>query len=102
MSYETPPGQDPEELQQLAMLVADNLAEGESPDEIAQQLVSSGWEEKDARGFISAIQRQMSAQTAPRRAHSKSGEGMSWLVWIGAIILFNVLSKVFGWGFTIF
>jgi hypothetical protein len=93
-----PPGQDDEEFPELAGLVAENLAKGESPEEIVQQLVDSGWQLDDAQGLVGTIQRQLhSAQQQP----AGGGEGMGWLVWIGGIVLINVLSYLFNWNFWI-
>ena len=30
------------------------------------------------------------------------GSGMGWIVWIGALLLFNGLSYVFNWGWIIY
>ena len=88
---ELPPGQEVDEIEDLTMLVAKNLQEGESPEEIVQQLVSNGWEEDDAIGFVDAIQYQIQPNEG-----SGSGGGMSWLGWIGIILLFRLLSYLFG------
>ena len=88
---ELPPGQEVDEIEDLTMLVAKNLQEGESLEEIVQQLVSSGWEEDDAIGFVDAIQYQIQPNE-----RSGSGGGMSWLGWIGIIVLFRLLSYLFG------
>ena len=86
-----PPGQEADEIEALTMLVAENLQEGEDPDEIAQQLVASGWEEDDAIGFVHSIQYQIE----PTEETSGGGGGMSWLIWIGIILLFRLLSYLF-------
>ena len=103
MSDELPlPGQSDDEIQALAQMVADNLAEGESPDEIAKQLVDTGgWKLEDAHGFVESIQLRM-LNTQHASSGSGGGEGMGWLVWIGAIVLINALSYVFNWGFWIY
>lgn len=99
MTQESAPGQDDDEIQDLAMLVAENLAKGESPDAIAQQLVDSGWEAEDANSFVSSIQYQL-AQA--QRSQGGGGEGMGWLLWIGGILGINLLSYLFNWGFWIY
>ncbi len=93
-----PPGQDDEEIEALAMLVAQNLNDGEDPQQIAQQLVDNGWEPSDANGFVGSIQ----AQLAGRTASQGGGEGMGWLIWIGALLVINLLSYVFNWGFWLY
>jgi len=87
---ELPPGQEADEIEGLTMLVSENLQDGESPDEIVQQLVSNGWEEDDAIGFVDAIQYQIQPSE-----ESGGGAGMSWLIWIGIILLFKFLSYLF-------
>ena len=87
---ELPPGQDADEIEGLTMLVAENLQDGESPEEIVQQLVSNGWEEDDAIGFVDAIQYQIQPSE-----ESGGGGGWSWLIWIGIILLFKLLSYLF-------
>ncbi len=97
MAQEPPPGQEDDEIEGLALLVAENLQKGESPEKIAQQLVDNGWEHNDAVGFVASIQRQLAA-------HQKSGggEGMGWLLWIGGVLLINLLSYLLNWGFWLY
>jgi len=33
---------------------------------------------------------------------SNGGGGKGWLIWIGILILFNVLSYAFGWGWILY
>jgi hypothetical protein len=87
---ELPPGQEADEIEGLTMLVAENLQDGESPEKIVQQLVSNGWEEDDAIGFVDEIQYQIQPLEK-----SGGGGGMSWLIWIGIILLFKFLSYLF-------
>jgi hypothetical protein len=95
-----PPGQSDDEIQDLAMLVAENLNNGESPDVIVEQLVGNGWEEDDAIGFVASIQHRINPPA--EYAGKPEGEGMGWLLWIGGVLLINFLSYVFGWGFYIY
>ena len=94
MNQELPPGQDQQEIEGLAMLVAENLNKGENPDGIEKQLVENGWEEQDAHQFVKSIQHQL----AQARQQQRSGGG-GWLVWIGVILGINLLSYLFNWGF---
>lgn len=98
MSQQLPPGQEDDEIEGLAILVAENLQKGESPEEIVQQLTESGWEEQDAIGFVSSIKHQLEE---PQHV-SQGGGGMGWLVWLGGILLINLLSYLFNWGFWIY
>ncbi len=100
MTQELPPGQSDDEIQDLAVLLAENLAKGEDPDVLAKQLVDSGWEEDDAKSFVLSIQDQMmQAQSA---SGGGGGEASGWLLWIGGICGINLLSYLFGWGFWIY
>lgn len=74
MNQQTAPGQDDDEIQDLAMLVAKNLADGESPDTIVNQLVDSGWETDDANSFVASIQHQLA------QMQSHQGDGGNGLV----------------------
>ena len=98
MTQESAPGQDDDEIQDLAMLVAQNLAKGESPEAISQQLVDSGWDPDEATAFVGSIQQQL----AQMQSNQGSDEGMGWLLWIGGILLINLLSYLFNWGFWIY
>ncbi|MFT5299452.1 MAG: hypothetical protein ACI87E_004980 [Mariniblastus sp.] len=94
MSQLPPPGQDDDEIEALTQLVAENLADGESPDEIAEQLIASGWSEDDAMGFVHSIQHQLgAAQNSHTPAESSQGRG--WLLWIGVFVVFRILSYLF-------
>ena len=100
MTQVPPPGQSDDEIQDLAMLVAENLQNGESPQEIAEQLVSNGWKEDDAIGFVASIQQRLNQ--AAESSQEEGGAGMGWLLWIGGVLLFNLLSYLFGWGFILY
>lgn len=87
---ELPLGQEDDEIEGLSMLVAENLQEGQDPDEIIQQLVDNGWAEDDATGFVQSVQYQVEPVE-----EKSGGGGLSWLIWIGVIILFRLLSYLF-------
>lgn len=99
---EANPGTDsPEELQQLAELVADALAKGEDHEQIVGDLVSNGWDERSAKKFVRSVEQMMHA---PQQQHhgGDEGGGFGWLIWIGVLILINGLSYVFNWGFWLY
>ena len=85
-----PPGQLDDEIEELTILVAENLQNGEDADEIAQQLVNNGWNEEDAVDFVESIQYRIEPEE-----ESGGWSGMSWLIWIGIILLFRMLSYLF-------
>jgi hypothetical protein len=101
MNQELPPGQSDDEIQDLAVLLAENLAKGEDPKVLTQQLVDSGWTEDDASSFVMSIQHQMMQAQSPSGGGG-GGEATGWLIWIGAICGINLLSYLFGWGFWIY
>lgn len=92
-----------EELNALAQLVAESLAKGEKAADISAQLVNSGWEQSEADNFVARIALHLSSAKHSRpAAASDDGGGMGWLIWIGALLLINFLSFVFGWGFWVY
>ena len=102
MSDEQLSAEDQEELNTLAGLVAQSLAKGEKPADISAQLVNNGWEQDAADDFVNRIALSLaSAKHTPAPA-SGGGSGMSWLIWIGVILLINFLSMVFNWGFWVY
>ena len=89
-----------EEFEQLAEMIAEALVEGEDRNKLAQDLTNGGWNEQEANSFVSYIEDQLYA-SQHQQAHASGGD-YSWLLWIGGLIGFNVLSHIFGWGITIF
>lgn len=101
---EANPGTDsPEELQQLAELVAEALGNGESREKVITDLVENGWDERSADKFVRSVEQVIYAQPQPAGGHADSeGGGFGWLIWIGALLLINGLSYVFNWGFWLY
>ena len=93
-----------EEMQELAPLVYEALARGDSRESVIADLTQNGMSDDDAEEFVSLIELQMyQVETGPaHHGGGGGGEGMGWLVWIGAIVGINILSHIFGWGFTFF
>jgi len=86
---------EPEEMQMLAIMVAEALQEGDSYEEIATDLVNGGWTQEEADQFVVAIDYQLNAVEASSSS-SSAGEGnWGWLIWIGIFILFKILSRLF-------
>jgi hypothetical protein len=92
----------PEEQQELAGLIAESLAKGETPEEISQKLVENGWEQEAADEFVNTVAHYVAS--AERSASYSRGwdGGMSWAVWIGVILFINLLSWLFNWDFFIY
>ena len=96
------PSQDEQaEAQELALLVAKALANGESRESVIADLTNNGWDPAEADDYVSTIEYHLS-QAQHRQSSGGGGEGMGWLLWIGGILLINLLSYLFGWGFWIY
>lgn len=76
------------------------------PDyQIKQRLQNDGLDDEAADIVINNLNRMI----AERQAETGAGAGRSggsgipgWLIWVGALILFNVLSAAFDWGFILY
>ncbi|PAY20209.1 hypothetical protein CKO51_07170 [Rhodopirellula sp. SM50] len=98
MNQELPPGQESDEIQGLAEVVAKSLSEGEDPQTIAQKLVDSGWDPEEAASFVGSIEHHMM-----HAQHAGGGsEVQGWMLWGGGLIVINLLSWMFNWGFWIY
>jgi len=92
-----------DEMQELAQLVAEALARGDSRESVIEDLSKNGMSDSDAEEFVSLIEFQMyQIDTGPTHHGGGGDGGLGWLVWIGAIIGIKVLSQIFGWGFVIY
>ena len=78
--------------------MSEQLSDGRSQKQVAKQLVDSGWDQDNADEFVAAVNTQMSEAGAK----SGGGGGKSWLIWIGALLLINLLSYLFDWPFWIY
>ena len=84
---------EPEEMQTLAVMVAELLQDGDSHEEIVTDLVNGGWTQEEASQFVGAIDYQLDGGEANSIS---SGEGYwDWLFWIGILVLFKILSRLF-------
>lgn len=95
-----PNAEDQAEAQELALLVAKALANGESRESVIADLTNSGWNPDEANEYVTEIEYHLAE--ARSRQGSGGGEGMGWLLWIGGILLINLLSYLFNWGFWIY
>ena len=102
--------QDDAALEQAAEKVVDALSSGRSEESVAQDLVATGWKKHEATEFVTHVGallqektadlQQQSALREARPAQKSTGSGaMGWLVWIGILVLFNLMSWAFGWNF---
>jgi len=91
-----------EEMQELAQLVSEALARGDSRESVIADLSQNGMSDNDAEEFVSLIEYHMYQVDAGAAHQGGGGGGMGWLVWIGAIIGINILSQIFNWGWVIY
>lgn len=87
-----------EEFNELANLISDALDKGDTREEILADLVNNGWEQKAAHELVGAVERAKYSQSTG----ASNGGGLSWMIGPGALILFNVCSYLFDWGFWLF
>lgn len=112
--FDTPPNADKpmadekisledDEMQELAQLVAEALARGDSRESVIADLSENGMSEDDSEEFVSLIESQLyQIDTGPAQHAGGSDGGMGWLMWISVIVGINVLSQIFNWGFVIY
>lgn len=100
---ENPILENPEETQQLAILVAEALTNGETHEKIVGDLTNNGFSEEDAIGFVAQIDYELNQIRVENEYQpQQGGEGTGWLIWIGVILGVNLLSWLMGWGFFIY
>lgn len=95
-----PSREDEAEAQELAILVAQALANGESRESVIADLTNNGWDPAEANEYVTTIEYHL-AEARSRQGGAGGGEGMGWLLWIGGLLLFNLLSYLFNWGWMI-
>lgn len=71
--------------------------QGKTNEQIRQDLVSKGIDEEGAKIIVNNIDK---AEQQQQKA--EGGSFPKWLIYILILILINVLSAVFGWGFWIY
>jgi len=74
--------------------------EGKSKIEIKKALIEKGLDEELAQKVINNLSKYSSNNRSA--SQEDEGSGMGWLLWIGVLILVNILSAVFGWGFWVY
>ena len=87
---------EPEEMQTLALMVAEALQDGDSQEQIATDLVNGGWTQEQADQFVSSIDYQLNAVEVSSGSSSNDGDGnWGWLIWIGIFIALRILARMF-------
>ncbi|MGB1102998.1 MAG: hypothetical protein ACPG21_05160 [Crocinitomicaceae bacterium] len=77
--------------------------EGKSNWEIEQELLMKGLDQEEAQTMISKTEKALARQEAAPAQAEGGGNGVAgWLIWIGVLILVNILSYAFDWPFWIY
>jgi hypothetical protein len=92
------PEQDDAAIQNAAKKVASGLAAGRPRTSVAQDLVADGWSHEDANSFVASVEEALLEDPPSSRGSAVKG----WLFWIGALLLFNLLSWLFEWPIFLF
>lgn len=96
MSEEEMTAEDKKAMEALAKNVGEALANGVSQDEIVNDLVGNGMDQADAEGFVATVGEHVPA------GDGDEGRGIpGWMIWVGGLVLFNVLSYIFNWGWIV-
>lgn len=85
-----------EEMQELAHLVSEALARGDSRESVIADLSQNGIPEDEAEELVNLIEFQMyQIDTGPVQQGNSGEGGMSWLIWVGIFIGLKILSQIF-------
>ena len=85
-------------IEDAAKKIATGLAAGRPRTAVAQDLVADGWSQEDANSLVTSVQAAMQEEPA-----SGGGNGVgSWVIWLGALVVINLLSWAFDWSFWIY
>ena len=94
------PEHDNAAIQQAAKNAAEGLASGRPRTSVANDLVANGWSEEDANELVLSIEEAM-LENAGESDGGGSGIG-GWVIWIGVLVVINLLSWAFDWPFWIY
>ncbi len=89
------PERDDATVERAARKVAAGLGSGHPRTSAVQDLVAEGWDEAEAQEFVMGIETALQETPAEGGGGGRAG---GWLVWIAVLVIFNVLSYAFGWG----
>jgi len=105
-------GNDEEALRQTYNYASDLMNQGLSDNDIKQSLLNRGLDDAAASNIIYNLKQERirlgggvgSSQSQQTYSDADQGGGgfPSWLIYIGILILVNVLSAAFGWGFWLY
>lgn len=90
-----------EMVDQIYGYAADLKKAGQTDLEIINALQEKGLDADSSKTVVDNLN-NMIAERQAEIEEEEGGSGMGWLVWIGILILVNVLSFVFDWGFIIY
>ena len=92
------PEQDDAAIQNAAKKAASGLAAGRPRTAVAQDLVADGWSQEEAHALVASV------EDARQEISSSGGRSAvrGWMFWIGLLVVFNLLSWLFGWPIFLF
>ena len=92
------PERDDATVERAAKKVAAGLGTGRPRSSVTQDLVAEGWNEAEAQEFVMAVETALQETPAEGGGGGGGGGASGWLAWIAVLVIFNVLSYAFGWG----
>ena len=84
-----------EEMQELAVLVAEALQGGESREQVVADLAKNGLGDLEAEEFVTSVEYQLYQVHTPVSKVDDGNSGMGWLVWVAVGVGVKVLSWLF-------
>lgn len=90
-----------EVVDQIYGYAADLKKAGQTDIQIIKALQEKGLDAESSKTVVDNLN-NMIAERQAEIEEEEGGSGMGWLIWIGILILVNVLSFVFDWGFIIY
>lgn len=85
-----------EEMQELAHLVSEALASGDSRESVIADLSANGVPEDEAEALVCSIEAQAyQIDTGPVQQENDGEGGNSWLIWVGVFVAFRIIKHIF-------
>lgn len=89
--------------EQILLFAMYQIDAGKSDYEVEQALLMKNLNQEEAQIVIKQAHLAIRRSQQEGAQHGDEGSGVSgWLVWIGILILINILSAIFDWPFWIY
>jgi hypothetical protein len=92
------PEHDDAAYEDSAKKAAKGLAAGRPRTAVAQDLVADGWSQEDANSLVTSVEAAMQEEPSSGGGSRVGG----WVLWLGALVVINLLSWAFDWPFWIY